>query len=49
VPLPLFGAKYGLGLTLAGLLGGGLVLLVVLRLVWGLGSWLLQPFRPLGR
>ncbi|MBU6350318.1 MAG: hypothetical protein KGS73_09220 [Chloroflexi bacterium] len=45
----LFGAKYGVGFTLAGLLGGGLAFLVVLRLVWGMGRWLLEPLRSLRR
>ena len=45
----LFGAKYGVGFTLAGLLGGGLAVLVVLRLVWGMAGWLLEPLRSLRR
>ena len=45
----LFWAKYGLWPTVGGVGGALLILLVALRIVWGLGAWLVQPLGLLRR
>lgn len=45
----LFWAKYGLWPTVGGVAGALLILLVALRIVWGLGVWLVQPLGLLRR
>jgi hypothetical protein len=43
VSLPLFAAKHGVWPTLGGALLVLLVALLILRIVYGLGRWLLEP------
>jgi len=49
VPPGLFMAKYGLWPSVGGIAGIFVLLLIVLRIVWGFGSWLLQPLGFLRR